>query len=116
MPVLTLLCSAIVLAESSSMGGRHSGSGRRPLFSSSSLGCGPELLGRKIGNFRRVFAWFCLASIPLMFVTGLFFVGWPFNPERMAAFPDLLVVLGAFLTLVALDRRPAGLPEIRPLR
>jgi len=115
-PVLTLLCSAIVLAGIFVDGGPAFRFWTSPIIFEFVFGMWAGVAWQEDWDFRRVFAWFCLASIPLMFVTGLFFVGWPFNPERMAAFPDLLVVLGAFLTLVALDRRPAGLPEIRPLR
>lgn len=115
-PALTLACAALVLIGILFTGGPAFRFWTSPLIFEFVFGMWAGVAWHNGWDFRRVFVCFCAAWIPLTIVTAQFFVGWPFHPERMGSFPDLLVVLGLFLALVAWDRRPGGVPDIRPLR
>jgi exopolysaccharide production protein ExoZ len=115
-PAMTLLCGALVLVGILVQGGPAFRFWTSPIIFEFVFGMWAGVAWQRGWDFRRLFGWFVLAWIPLTLVTDQFFVGWPFHPERMGAFPDLLIVLGFFLFLVAWDRRPGGVPEIKPLR
>lgn len=114
-PVLTLVCAGLVVAGILIEGGPAFRFWTSPLIFEFVFGMWAGVAWQNGWDFRRVFACFCLGWVPLTIVTAQFFVGWPFHPERMGSFPDLLVVLGLFLALVAWDRRPGGVPAIKPL-
>lgn len=115
-PAVTLACVGLVVAGIFLDGGPAFRFWTSPLIFEFVFGMWAGVGWQNGWDFRRLFGWFCLAWVPLMVVTLQFFDGWPFGPDRMASFPDMLVVLGAFLALVAWDRRAGGLPEVKPLR
>jgi exopolysaccharide production protein ExoZ len=114
-PVLTLVCAGLVLAGILVDGGPAFRFWTSPIIFEFVFGMWAGVAWQQGWDYRRLFGWFCLAWVPLAAVILLFFRHWPFHPDRIAASPDLLVVLGIFLGLVAWDRR-GGLPEIKPLR
>lgn len=115
-PAMTLICAGLVLVGIVGDGGPAFRFWTSPLIFEFVFGMWAGLAWQRGWDLRHVFLWFCVAWLPLTVVTASFFVGWPFHPERMGAFPDLLLVLGIFLALVAWDRRPGGVPEVKPLR
>lgn len=115
-PAMTALCVALVLVGIFVEGGPAFRFWTSPIIFEFVFGMWAGVAWQEGWSFRRLYGWFCLAWIPLTVVTSAFFVGWPFHPVRMGDFPDLLLVLGIFLALVAWDRRPSGIPEIKPIR
>jgi exopolysaccharide production protein ExoZ len=115
-PAMTLICGGLVLAGALIDGGLAFRFWTSPLIFEFVFGMWAGLAWQNGWSFAKLFLAFCVAWLPLTAVTVSFFMGWPFHPERMGSFPDLLLVLGIFLALVGWDRRPGGIPEIRPLR
>lgn len=112
-PVATCLFAVLVLAGFLIKGGPAFRFWTSPFIFEFVFGLWVGVAWQRRWNFGWLYLALLVAWVPLMAVTARYFLGWPFNPGRMAFLP---IVLTIFLLFVAIDCKEGRMPKLGPAR